>query len=83
MILPTLVVNEYNPTWPAKFVDERQCLQAGIGEFVEEIHHIGSTSVAGLVATPIIGVSASKRENCTLRFGCADLLEMVQLARSC
>jgi GrpB-like predicted nucleotidyltransferase (UPF0157 family) len=53
-ILSTLVVNEYNPTWPAKFVEERQRLQAGIGEFVEEIHHIGSTSVAGLAAKPII-----------------------------
>ena len=38
MILSTLVVNEYNPTWSTRFVEERQRLQARIGEFVEEIH---------------------------------------------
>jgi GrpB-like predicted nucleotidyltransferase (UPF0157 family) len=56
MILSTIIVNDYNPTWPAKFVEEMQRLQNEIGELIEEIQHIGSTSVTGLAAKPIIDI---------------------------
>ena len=49
------VVN-YNPLWPKLFAAERALLQQILGEVALEIHHIGSTSVPGLAAKPIIDI---------------------------
>jgi GrpB-like predicted nucleotidyltransferase (UPF0157 family)/molybdopterin-guanine dinucleotide biosynthesis protein A len=45
----------YDPTWPARFEEERRALQAVLGERgTGGIHHVGSTAVPGLAAKPII-----------------------------
>jgi len=49
-------VVEYNPNWPAMFLAESQLLRDTLGEQVVDIHHIGSTSVPGLAAKPIIDI---------------------------
>lgn len=47
----------YDPTWPARFDDERAALTAAIRDWVVGgIHHVGSTSVPGLEAKPIIDI---------------------------
>lgn len=47
----------YDPSWPARFEDERATLQDAIGEWVVSgIHHVGSTAVPGLDAKPIIDI---------------------------
>jgi GrpB-like predicted nucleotidyltransferase (UPF0157 family) len=46
----------YDPAWPTMFVRERQLLVAALGDRALEIHHIGSTSVPGLAAKPIIDI---------------------------
>ena len=52
-------VGPYDPAWPARFDDERHLLQQAIGEFVTGgIHHVGSTSVPGLDAKPVIDILA-------------------------
>ena len=45
---------EYDPRWPALYEEERARVAAALGPMVERIEHIGSTSVPGLAAKPII-----------------------------
>ncbi|MCD4685340.1 MAG: GrpB family protein [Anaerolineae bacterium] len=50
-------LSEYNPQWPQRFEQERVLLNAALGEDeVVDIQHIGSTSVPGLRAKPIIDI---------------------------
>jgi GrpB-like predicted nucleotidyltransferase (UPF0157 family) len=52
-------VSPYDPEWPVRFEDERHRLQQALGEFVTSgIHHVGSTSVPGLDAKPVIDIMA-------------------------
>ncbi len=44
----------YNRRWPELFAEEAQAIQKALGPNCIEIHHIGSTSVPGLAAKPII-----------------------------
>ena len=45
---------EYDPTWPKIFVREATRIKAAHGERAITVEHVGSTSVPGLVAKPII-----------------------------
>ncbi len=47
-------VVDYDPRWPQLYVDERANVAAALGTMVESIEHIGSTSVRGLSAKPIV-----------------------------
>lgn len=49
-------VVEYRPQWREMFEEEKQLLQAVLGEVSAKIEHIGSTSVDGLAAKPIIDI---------------------------
>jgi GrpB-like predicted nucleotidyltransferase (UPF0157 family) len=52
---PALVeLHEYDPSWPAQFEEHRQRIVAALGDAAPE--HVGSTSVPGLAAKPIIDV---------------------------
>jgi GrpB-like predicted nucleotidyltransferase (UPF0157 family) len=47
-------VVEYDPNWPLIFKDLYAVLNQNVGELVLAIEHVGSTSVPGLAAKPII-----------------------------
>lgn len=47
---------EYNPEWPRLYEAERELLEAALGDDIIEIRHIGSTSVPGMRAKPIIDI---------------------------
>ncbi|MCU9613216.1 GrpB family protein [Caldibacillus lycopersici] len=47
-------VTQYNNDWPAKFQQEADKIGAIFGTEIIDIYHIGSTSVPGLSAKPII-----------------------------
>jgi GrpB-like predicted nucleotidyltransferase (UPF0157 family) len=50
-------VAAYDPSWPLKFEAERAGLQECIGPWaIGGIHHVGSTSVPGLPAKPVIDI---------------------------
>lgn len=49
-----VVVNHYNPQWPGMFEAEATRIRDIFGEELLALHHIGSTSVPGLKAKPII-----------------------------
>jgi GrpB-like predicted nucleotidyltransferase (UPF0157 family) len=50
---PILVV-DYDPVWPELFARESSRIRGALGSRVLRIEHVGSTSVPGLVAKPII-----------------------------
>jgi GrpB-like predicted nucleotidyltransferase (UPF0157 family) len=53
----------YDPSWPARFEQERAALEDAIGAWiVGGIHHVGSTAVPGLEAKPIIDILAGVRD---------------------
>jgi GrpB-like predicted nucleotidyltransferase (UPF0157 family) len=47
----------YNPEWPQLFTAEKLRLQAAIGPHVLDIQHVGSTSIPGMNAKPIIDIA--------------------------
>lgn len=52
-----IVVVEYDPQWPQAFATVRDMLQTALAALpVIAIEHVGSTSVPGLVAKPIIDI---------------------------
>ena len=57
-----VVIVDYNPAWPIMYEEERAQIQALIGEYISEIHHVGSTSIPGLGAKPIIDILVIVRE---------------------
>lgn len=47
----------YNPEWPAQFEAKRRILQSALASWlVGNIQHVGSTSVVGLCAKPVIDI---------------------------
>lgn len=51
-----LTVVDYDDMWPTLFENERSLLQTTLGHVKSLIHHIGSTSVPGLSAKPVIDI---------------------------
>lgn len=51
-----VIVTAYNPNWPALYEQEAQAIRQILGKELIAIHHIGSTSVPGLFAKPIIDI---------------------------
>lgn len=49
-------VAPYDPAWPGLFQAEAARLAAVFGEELRAIHHMGSTSVPGLAAKPIVDI---------------------------
>jgi GrpB-like predicted nucleotidyltransferase (UPF0157 family) len=52
------VVN-YEPDWPTWFEEEATSLREALGSIAERIEHVGSTSVPGLAAKPVIDIQVS------------------------
>lgn len=48
----------YNPDWPLAFEAEAARIKQALGDNCIEVHHIGSTSVPGLIAKPKIDIIA-------------------------
>lgn len=53
----TVELHEYDPGWPAAFEAQRARIDGELGSAVVRIEHVGSTSVPGLAAKPIIDVA--------------------------
>ncbi|CEK11846.1 bifunctional GrpB family protein/GNAT family N-acetyltransferase [Legionella hackeliae] len=59
MIPATVNVVAYDPNWPNVFNKEAIRLQNILGNFLQEIYHIGSTSIPGMSAKPVIDIMLS------------------------
>lgn len=51
-----VVIEDYNPAWPAWFEWDRERIAVALGETALSIEHVGSTSVPGLPAKPVIDI---------------------------
>jgi GrpB-like predicted nucleotidyltransferase (UPF0157 family) len=51
-----LEVVDHNPLWVKAFELERSLIEEAMKGIVLEIYHIGSTSIPGLAAKPIIDI---------------------------
>lgn len=56
-----VIVAEPDPAWRARYRAEEQRLWAAVGAWTVAIEHIGSTSVPGLAAKPVIDVLVGVR----------------------
>jgi GrpB-like predicted nucleotidyltransferase (UPF0157 family)/uncharacterized protein YdhG (YjbR/CyaY superfamily) len=50
----SIVLVPHDPRWALAFEQEREALAAAFAAGLVEIHHIGSTSIPGIVAKPVI-----------------------------
>ena len=50
----SIVVSDYDPSWPALFAQERARIAQALAPFALAIEHVGSTAVPGLPSKPII-----------------------------
>ncbi|KAJ1938767.1 hypothetical protein GGF37_004677 [Kickxella alabastrina] len=50
------IISDYDPNWPTLFSAEKSLIQNHLGPYLLGIEHIGSTSVPGLAAKPIIDI---------------------------
>jgi GrpB-like predicted nucleotidyltransferase (UPF0157 family) len=55
---PSIVVTEYDPAWPRLFEMLRGRLLDVLGELAVAVEHVGSTSVPGLAAKPVVDIDA-------------------------
>jgi GrpB-like predicted nucleotidyltransferase (UPF0157 family) len=62
----TIDVIEHQISWAAAFEREAIALSRVFGDSVVAIHHIGSTSVHGLAAKPIVDILVVLRETATI-----------------
>ncbi len=52
-------LTEYDPEWPSRFEREAAELLDALGDLAIRIEHVGSTSVPGLAAKPVIDIQIS------------------------
>ncbi|HET8906733.1 MAG TPA: GrpB family protein [Ktedonobacterales bacterium] len=52
----TISLAEYDPAWPAQFAVEADKIRGALGERALLLEHVGSTSVLGLAAKPILDI---------------------------
>ncbi|MGW6916999.1 GrpB family protein [Kitasatospora sp. NPDC054939] len=52
---------DHDPAWPGLFAESGARLRAALGDVAVRIDHIGSTSIPGLAAKPVIDVQVSVR----------------------
>ena len=52
----TIDLSPYDPTWPDQYAEEAGFIRAALGERALVLEHVGSTSIPGLSAKPIIDI---------------------------
>ncbi len=61
MTLSKIRIDAYDPRWPSLYEVERAQIAACLAPWLDAIEHIGSTSVPGLAAKPIIDIMPGLR----------------------
>ena len=50
---------DYDPAWPSAFEEEASAIHRALGDVARGIEHVGSTSVPGLAAKPVIDIQVA------------------------
>lgn len=53
----TVALSKYSNEWPLIFKNEAALLQNALNISPESIHHVGSTSIPGMIAKPILDIA--------------------------
>lgn len=73
----SIIIVPYDSIWPEKFEKEKKLIQKTIGSWITGgIHHVGSTSIPGLSAKPIIDIMVGV-DNLVKARDCLDLLSQI------
>jgi GrpB-like predicted nucleotidyltransferase (UPF0157 family) len=56
--MDAVVIVDYDPEWPSRFASLADTVSAALGPVLVRVEHVGSTSVPGLAAKPIIDLDA-------------------------
>ena len=62
----SVAVYPYDKSWPEEFEKEKKILKNILKDFDVEIEHVGSTSIPGLSAKPIIDIAIGAKDEKTL-----------------
>lgn len=49
-------IGDYDPSWPARFDEHAAAIRRALGPVAIRVEHVGSTSVPGLAAKPIVDI---------------------------
>jgi GrpB-like predicted nucleotidyltransferase (UPF0157 family) len=49
-------LRDYDPSWPERYAEHAARLRAALGDRLVRVEHVGSTSVPGLAAKPIVDI---------------------------
>jgi GrpB-like predicted nucleotidyltransferase (UPF0157 family) len=69
-------VVDYDPSWPNTFESLRSILWPVLADVASSIEHVGSTSVPGLAAKPIIDISIAVPESPDVQIGISRLMTL-------
>jgi len=64
---PRIVIEEYSSGWPLAFAQLQSVYRSRLGSYVAAIEHVGSTSVEGLSAKPIIDIDLIIEDSAVLK----------------
>lgn len=54
-----IVIAPYDPAWPDRYAAEAERIHRALGKRALRTEHVGSTSVPGLAAKPVIDIQVS------------------------
>jgi GrpB-like predicted nucleotidyltransferase (UPF0157 family) len=74
-------VVDYDPSWPNTFESLRSMLWPALADVASSIEHVGSTSVPGLAAKPIIDISIVVPQRSDVQMGISRLATLGYLHR--
>ena len=61
--LSPVVIEDYDPAWADRYAEIRAGIVSALGDRARSVEHVGSTSVPGLPAKPVIDVDLLVRDS--------------------
>ena len=57
-----LTISPYREEWKRLFELEKENIEEAIGEYVEDVQHVGSTSIPGMSAKPVLDIAVAVKD---------------------
>ena len=74
-----LWLSPYRKEWKTLFAVEKKNIEAAVGDYVEDIQHVGSTSITGMPAKPILDIAIAVKDFEKVRVCIEPLSEMCRV----